>query len=405
MLRCRHLLPLVCSYLVCSFLCAGLVAFAAQPAMQLDPGQTFAGNTVIPTDRSQRFLLNAGDTVGINVRIVRPSHLPENGRVRASWLLAEPADATAVPHVAEGNEPLARKVDAFGIYTAPTADWSKILHALDGDVFLNYRAPVTGIYELRITPMVEEVDLFEGPRWREPGKAPQITRVPGVTTWPQGTQVDVFFSVARIDVTQSAQQQTWVELEPNDTPEQAQPIELGDAIEESTHHVMGSADDIEYFDNGRVGRSGDDWFRLDFNGPEPRLLTVCLSIPDQQVAARIRVFRIDPQQTEKFSGPLPAGRLLPIVEYTDGKNENERNHQQEEQHRIAVNRNLQPGETYFLRVEANSPGYGLELRIVQPAPYDDPRRAVRQGLYDHLGQVDAWITNRPRGASVERRIR
>ena len=131
-------------------------------------------------------------------------------------------------------------------------------------------------------------------------------------------------------------------------------------------HVMGSADDIEYFDNGRVGRSGDDWFRLDFASPEASPVD-CLFIdsgptggsphtrvPDRSEAAR-EIWRVHSS----------AGRLLPIVEYTDGKNENERNHQQQEQHRIAVNRNLQPGETYFLRVEANSPGYDLELRVVQ----------------------------------------
>ncbi|MGH9631878.1 MAG: hypothetical protein ACRD7E_26530, partial [Bryobacteraceae bacterium] len=39
------------------------------------------------------------------------------------------------------------------------------------------------------------------------------------------------------------------------------------------------------------------------------------------------------------------------------------------------------------------------------APYTDPREAVRQAMYDHLAQVDAWLLNRPRGASVERRIR
>ena len=66
---------------------------------------------------------------------------------------------------------------------------------------------------------------------------------------------------------------------------------------------------------------------------------------------------------------------------------------------------MQPGGVYFLRAEANAPGYEIELRLLQPAPYRDPRMAVRQGLYDHLAQVDAWLTNRPRGASVERRIR
>ena len=78
---------------------------------------------------------------------------------------------------------------------------------------------------------------------------------------------------------------------------------------------------------------------------------------------------------------------------------------QTEPHRIAINRKLQPDNVYFLRVEANAPAYELELRIVESAPYDDPRRALRQALYDHIGQVDAWLTNRPRAVSVERRIR
>jgi hypothetical protein len=60
---------------------------------------------------------------------------------------------------------------------------------------------------------------------------------------------------------------------------------------------------------------------------------------------------------------------------------------------------------YFLKVEANSPGYEVELRIRRPAPYTDPRQAVRLAMYDHLAQVDAWLLNRPRGASVDRRIR
>ncbi|MFN0125048.1 MAG: HEAT repeat domain-containing protein, partial [Blastocatellia bacterium] len=97
--------------------------------------------------------------------------------------------------------------------------------------------------------------------------------------------------------------------------------------------------------------------------------------------------------------------LLPLTEFTEGRNENERTHQQNEGHRAAVVRLLKPGGTYFLRVEANAPGYELELRVLPPGPYDDPRMAVRQGMYDHIGQVDAWLTNRPRGASVERRIR
>jgi hypothetical protein len=56
-------------------------------------------------------------------------------------------------------------------------------------------------------------------------------------------------------------------------------------------------------------------------------------------------------------------------------------------------------------VEANSPGYDLELRVRDLAPHTDPRLAVRQAMYDHLSQVNAWLLNRPRGAAVDRRIR
>ena len=121
------------------------------------------------------------------------------------------------------------------------------------------------------------------------------------------------------------------------------------------------------------------------------MLTAYLAIADHTLAARVRCYTRD-----------AAGQL---VEYTEGRNENERTHQQNEPHRAAIDRLVKPGATYWLRAEANAPGYELEVRLLKPAPYDDPRLAVRQAMYDHLAQTDAWLTNRPRGASVERRIR
>jgi hypothetical protein len=59
----------------------------------------------------------------------------------------------------------------------------------------------------------------------------------------------------------------------------------------------------------------------------------------------------------------------------------------------------------LLRVEANSPGYDLELRVRRPAPFSDPRQAVRLAMYDHVAQVSAWLMNRPRGNSLDRRLR
>ena len=88
---------------------------------------------------------------------------------------------------------------------------------------------------------------------------------------------------------------------------------------------------------------------LDPDG-EARLLTACLSIPDQQVAARIRAYRLEKK--------ADASVLLTIVEYTEGKNENERNHQQQEQHRTAINRNLKPQVYPHLR---NQSPYDMSL--------------------------------------------
>ena len=390
--------------------CELFAAPSGQAADAVRVASGFDTHWTIPADSSQPFRLEAGQTFELSVRVNRPSTLPPNTRLRATWELVAADDPSLVPRgPAEGQQP-AREVNAHGIYTPPTPNWSKLLHALDADLFLVYRAPVAGLYALSVKPEQGEVDLFDGQRWREPGQAPKIAPVPKQVAWPAAAKVGVSISLRSIQVPDEAVNRLFIEAEPNDTPEQAQRIAVGDVDDEYTINIVGSSDDIEYFDNGRVGSSGDDWFRFEYTGNAKRLLTGCLSIPDQQAAAQIRVYRIDPTKAAEYEQPQtteqPAlSRLLPIVEYTDGKNENERVHQQQEQHRIAITRNLEPGGVYFLRVEANAPGYDLELRVVEPAPFDNPRRAVRQGLYDHIGQVDAWLTNRPRGASVERRIR
>ena len=378
-------------------------ALAGADTVRLDKPLT--ARFTVPQRTSQRVRLAAGMTVETSVRVIRPSDLPTNGRLTVSWTLVEADDAASVPRGPAEGTAAARDVHAFGIHTPPTPDWSKLLHALDSDVCLNYRAPVSGVYEIRVVPETGEVDLFDGPRWREPGRAPRIARVPKQVPWPAAATVDVSISLKPVATDDEQANGLFIETEPNDTPEQAQSIPLKDTTDDYTIHVTGSSDDIEYFDNGFVGRSGDDWLRLEFNAPQPRLLTACLSIPDQQVAARIRTYRLDPGKIDQYRDVPAPGRLLPLIEYDDGRNQNERAHQQEEPHRIAINRNLEPGGIYFLRIEANAPGYNLELRVVRPAPYDDPRRAIRHGLYDHIGQVDSWLTNRPRGASVERRIR
>ena len=342
--------------------------------------------------------LTAGKVVEISVHLDKPSALPPNGRVAVEW--TRQGEITPV------------EVKRLDIPGAPTANWRKVLHALDSDTYVVYRAPLTGRYTLTLHTVVDEAEVgAASPRWREKGSAPQLTVLPTLTPWPAGTAAPVSVSVRPVIIGDQAEQdrlRTYVECKPDASPEQAQTIGLTADDDTRAYEVTGSADDIEFFDNGRVGQSGDNWFRLEYKGTEPRLLTAQLSMPNQMVAARVRCYTLDPKQPSFGMGHVawkPGDPLLPVAEYEEGFEENERVHQQDEKHRTNISRLLHPGGIYFLRVEANAPGYQLQLRVVKPAPYTDPRMAVRQGIYTQIGQVDAWLTNRPRGASVERRLR
>lgn len=358
----------------------------------------------LPQPHAYHIQLKAGQTVAISARVEQPSTLPPNARVRFRWELVKPA----APAPLLNGSPNRKRSKEAGLTRLPTADWSKLLHALDSDTWTLYRAPVSGEYVARITAEEGPVELFSGPRWREAGTVAKSFAAPRAVPWPAEATAAVVLEIKEVllKADQANASPMQLEAEPNDTPEQAQPLTFSRSSQDDgepaqTAYVLGGSDDIEYFDNGDVGQSGEDWFRLEFTGTEPQLLTACLSIPDQQVAARIRVWELpqaDSQPGE--NGLLPLG-----AEYETGRNPNERVHQQEEQHRIAIARTVKPGHVYFLRVEANSPGYQLHVKIVPPAPFTDPRQAVRHALYDHIGQVDSWLVNRPRGASVDRRIR
>ncbi len=346
----------------------------------IKPFQIKAAPVVLVDKLQQVHDLKAGETVEISVRINEPSKLPINGRIAVEWQSPE------------------------GVPSA--ANWRKILHALDGDVYTTYRAPVSGKYTLRITPLVDEDPVGNASiRWREKGNTPKLFPLPKITAWPGGTKALMTIQVTPfvINSKEEEAQRTVFEYEPNDLPELAQTIELtpasGNAVR--TWEILGGADDIEFFDNGKVGQSGEDWYKFVYKGTEQRLLTAQLSMPNPLIAHRIRCYQInkDAKKSSEVPGPFV------MVEYREGADANERTHQQEESHRASLCRTLKPGEAYYLRVEANAPGYQLQIRLLKAGPYEDPRLAIRQGMYTQIGQVDAWLTNRPRGASVERRIR
>ncbi len=298
------------------------------------------------------FTLQAGQVLEVSAGLPKVSELPPNGRIAIEF-----------------------------------AGFRKIVHALDPDFFLYFRAPKAGTYTLKATAVTQEEPIFNLPRWREIGTITALEKYPASTPWPKDKSVALRLDGKVVNLGASKRGMT-LELEPNNNIAEAQAIALGASGQDENLHIVGSADDIEYFDNGEVTKGkGDDWFKLEFKGSAPRLFTANLVLPDPFVVARMRVFTADGN------------------EFKDGQNANERVHQQLEDHRTALTRTFQPGQTYYLAVEANSPGYEVELRLRELAPYSDPRKAVRQAMYDHMTQVHAWLLNRPRGAAVERRIR
>lgn len=326
-------------------------ADSADPRISREARIDFFGN------HAQAIEMQAGETVEISIGLPSPSQLPPNGRIAVEW-------------------------------TAPDAEggFRKILHALDPDIYLVYRAPQAGRYSLSLRSVEDEEPIFNKPRWRESGIVGQVTAFPRHTPWPAGHHVPMRISIRPVEQGAAARG-VILETEPNNSLAQAQTIPLTDGSDDQIIAITGGADDIEYFDNGLYGESGDDWYKLEYRGSEARMLSVNMMPTDHMVAARVRVY------TAKGE------------EYTAGKHLNETAHDQVEEHRTAVVRTLEPGGVYFLRVEANSPGYDLEIRVRRPAPFADPREAVRLAMYDHVAQVSAWLMNRPRGNSLDRRMR
>lgn len=309
-------------------------------------------NGELTREASTSIVLKAGETAEISAGLPSPSQLPPNGRVAVEF-----------------------------------AGFRKVLHALDPDLYFVFRAPKAGTFTLRAAVVENEDAVFNQPRWRESGWIQKVSMHPTRTAWPAGHKVRLRLSAKAVAFGASRRGMT-VEAEPNESIAEAQPVRIGATDGDETHHVIGGADDLEYFDNGKVNQGpGEDWFRIEFQGKRPRLFTANLMVTDPLVVLQVRCYTADGK------------------EYREGANANERVHQQLEGHRSALTRTFQPGGVYFLRVEANSPGYDLELRLRDLAPHTDPRKALRQAMYDHVSQVSAWLLNRPRGAAVDRRIR
>ena len=352
--------------------------------------------------------LSSGKAVQIQVGIINPGKLPANARIEARWT-GPPSSEPEFPE------------DRGDLVTGPENGWSKTLHALDPDVFLVYKAPRTGSYKLQLETVVDRARA-RSDYHRDKGLAPLAAPKPAKT--PSVGQAEIRVDVKALSETRA--RDIVVETEPNNAPEQAIAIPFEAGTADQVLRIVGGADELEYFDNAASGRSPDDWYRFVYRGDRVKLLTANLQLPDPVVSARIRVYKpgtptaeeLKPREaakredfgnnnavpyihpdTEVIPGPQP------VYSYYDGRDVNERLHQQDDNFRSFVTRRVHPGGTYFLRVEANQPGYELEVRLVDRAPYETPQRALWQSIYYHLAEIDAWLIHRPRNIAVHRRVR
>ena len=179
-----------------------------------------------------------------------------------------------------------------------------------------------------------------------------------------------------------------VEVEPNDTPDQATPAILGQP-------VFGSADEQGSYPRpvdglGGVFDQATDWYRYQQTAAQSRLVFFECDIDNRdQIPPSVEVF------TLRGGEPTPYLRgQRPTSSTDDG--------------RIRagdkfVTRLLAPG-VYYVRVRANHPFYVLRTRSLAPPPYADPQEAARVGMDYLLGAGDSWAGNTPRGGGRLSRI-
>ncbi|MEZ5367411.1 MAG: hypothetical protein R2748_34975 [Bryobacterales bacterium] len=272
-----------------------------------------------------------------------PAALPPNARIEVSW------DAPDLPGPAFQGE-------RGDLHARRSGGWSKTLHALDPDVTLVYRAPVDGKYALRIAAVTDREDPLPAFH-RDLGRAPLANPLPVRTPDPSGAEMTV--EITPLDALAGAG--VLLEAEPNDTPEQAVdlPIGVGDADREL--RVIGSHDELEYFENAQSGKGPDDWYRIVYRGSKTKLLTANLQMAEPVVSGRIRVYKqgepsaeeltpSEPPKREDFGNANPVPYVHPPAEiipgpepvytYYDGRDINERIHQQDDNFRAFVSRRL-----------------------------------------------------------------
>lgn len=176
----------------------------------------------------------------------------------------------------------------------------------------------------------------------------------------------------------------------NHTWQQASPMVLG-------RTVFASGDEIEYIPLPASPRSailspaGEDWYRFEFNSPQPKLVFFQLELMDRDdLPVDVAVFQMENGKA---------------VEYTDGQDPVSNPHEvQALPGNKFTPRIIRQNGTYYVRVRANHPEYKLRTRLYDVPPYSDPRQAVRTAVDYIMAAGDSWFANTPRRGGILDRV-
>jgi hypothetical protein len=245
---------------------------------------------------------------------------------------------------------------------------SKTLHQGDADLYTLFRA--SGQAQLQITSNANQ----------------PIEHTITVLEWPENKAANAS-----------------LEAEPNDTWQTANEIELGQT-------VWASADDKPYIlplgqtevkgrtpyqlapeaTQDRLPDGGIDWFKLNYNGEQPRLVHFELELLERDnIPVDVSVFTVENNEVKPYERGIDTVSPPHEVQAVPGNK--------------FTTRVLTKG-TYYVRVDANHAFYQLRTASYDLPPYDDPRQAVRAGMDYIISAGDSWHANTPRHGGIVNRV-
>ena len=179
---------------------------------------------------------------------------------------------------------------------------------------------------------------------------------------------------------------------PNGTWQNAQTFELGQTI-------FGSDDERPYApskseDGYAAMVKGFQWFRFTFHEKQPKLVYFVLNVTDRDVPLDVDIFKLGKDSDgQPDMVPFNDGQFVYQVEATQ-------NYPGLYKFRTRI---LQPGQEYFVRVDANHPAYQLHTYQYSVPPNKDPHEAVRAGMDFLVNMGDTWLSNTPRRGAIAMR--